>query len=71
MFEYNGYRGEVRSDDDALILHGQIVSIRDVVTFQGATLAELRQAFQDSVDDYLVFCRQRGEKPDAPVPAPS
>ena len=38
----------------------------DVITFEGETVKELKQAFQDSVDDYLDFCKQRGEEPEKP-----
>ncbi len=37
-----------------------------VITFEGATFAEVEQAFRDSIDDYLAFCAQRGEPPDRP-----
>jgi predicted HicB family RNase H-like nuclease len=30
-------------------------------------IAELRQAFADSVEDYLEFCAERGEAPDQPL----
>ncbi|MGE0199617.1 MAG: type II toxin-antitoxin system HicB family antitoxin [Candidatus Melainabacteria bacterium] len=66
MMEYKGYTGIVEFDDDANLFHGEVIDIRDVVTFQGATADELRQAFRDSVDDYLAFCRERGEDPDKP-----
>lgn len=59
MMEYKGYFGQVEFDDEAGIFHGEIINIRDVVTFQGATVNELRKAFRDSVDDYLAFCAQR------------
>jgi predicted HicB family RNase H-like nuclease len=29
-------------------------------------VAELKQAFQDSVEDYLAFCAERGEAPEKP-----
>jgi predicted HicB family RNase H-like nuclease len=64
--EYKGYVGEVEFDDEAKILHGEVIGIRDVVTFEGESVAEIEQAFRDSVDDYLDFCRQRGEDPDKP-----
>ncbi len=38
-----------------------------MITFQGKSVSELRKAFRDSVDDYLEFCRQRGESPDKPL----
>ncbi|MAA73905.1 MAG: toxin-antitoxin system HicB family antitoxin [Salinisphaeraceae bacterium] len=39
---------------------------QDVITFQGKTVEEIEKRFGDSVDDYLGFCAQRGEKPDKP-----
>jgi len=64
MMQYKGYIGKVELNADAKILHGEVVGIRDVVTFQGRTVKEIQKAFRDSVDDYLTFCRQRGEEPD-------
>jgi predicted HicB family RNase H-like nuclease len=43
-----------------------VINTRDVITFQGENAAELKQAFHDSVEDYLEFCEQRGEAPDKP-----
>jgi len=36
------------------------------ITFQGESAAELNKAFRESVDDYLDFCKSRGEEPDRP-----
>jgi predicted HicB family RNase H-like nuclease len=67
MMEYKGYRGRITAlDDRQNILHGEVVGINDVVTFQGKTSAELVQAFHDSVDDYLAFCEERSEVPEKP-----
>jgi predicted HicB family RNase H-like nuclease len=64
--EYKGYIGKVDIDEEAGILHGEVMNVRDVITFEGQTVEELRQAFEDSVDDYLNFCAQRGEEPEKP-----
>ncbi len=66
MMQYKGYIGRVEFDPDEMILHGEVVGIRDVVTFQGDSVQEIERAFRDSVDDYLAFCKQRGEQPDKP-----
>ena len=63
---YKGYSGTVRFDDEAEIFHGEVLGLRDVVTFQGVSVEELKGSFEDSVDDYLEFCAERGEKPDKP-----
>ncbi len=60
--EYKGYVAEVEFDDKADVFHGEVINLRDVVTFEGETVDELRKAFQDSVDDYLEFCAERGEE---------
>lgn len=66
MIEYKGYIGKVEFDDEAAVFHGEVVNTRDVITFQGESVKELRRAFKDSVDDYLAFCAERGEEPDKP-----
>jgi predicted HicB family RNase H-like nuclease len=66
MLNYKGYTGHVEYDDQAGIFHGEVLDLRDVITFQGTSVLELEQAFRESIDDYLEFCDQRGEKPDKP-----
>jgi predicted HicB family RNase H-like nuclease len=66
MMEYKGFVGNIEYDDEAELFHGEVINTRDVITFQGSSVAELRKAFRDSVDDYLAFCAQRGEKPEKP-----
>jgi len=64
--EYKGYIGGIEYDDEAGIFHGEVVNLRDVITFQGTCVDELRQALIDSVEDYLEFCDERGEEPEKP-----
>lgn len=66
MLKYKGYTGQVEFDDEAGIFHGEVIDLRDVITFQGQSVEELEQAFRDSIDDYLQFCLERGEAPDKP-----
>ncbi len=66
MMEYKGYIGKVEIDDEAGILYGEVVNVRDVITFEGTTVEEVQKAFRESVDDYLDFCAQRGESPEKP-----
>jgi predicted HicB family RNase H-like nuclease len=66
MMKYKGYTGYVEYDDEAKIFHGEVLGIKDVVTFQGTTVDELENAFKDSIEDYLAFCEERGEEPNRP-----
>lgn len=64
--EYKGYFAKIAFDDGDNIFHGEVINLRDVITFEGETVKELKQAFQDSIDDYLDYCAQRGEEPEKP-----
>jgi predicted HicB family RNase H-like nuclease len=61
---YDGYEALVTYGEDAELLHGDVMNLRDVITFQGRSVGELKQAFAESVTDYLAFCRERGEEPE-------
>ena len=66
MLKYKGYTGYVEFDDEAGIFHGEVLDLRDVITFQGKSVEEIDQAFRESVNDYLEFCEERREEPDKP-----
>lgn len=66
MMQYKGYVGKVEVDPQADLLYGEVLGLRDVITFEGHTPAEAEKAFHDSVDDYLEFCKERGELPEKP-----
>ena len=63
---YKGYQARVDLDEEAGLFHGEVINTRDVITFQGSSVEELKRAFEDSVDDYLDFCASRGEDPKKP-----
>lgn len=66
MLTYKGYIGHVVFDDEVEIFHGEVINTRDVITFQGSTVAEIKKAFKESINDYLEFCKERNEEPEKP-----
>lgn len=66
MMHYKGYDAVIEFDNDAELFHGEVVNLRDVITFQGSSASELKSAFADSVEDYIAFCEERGEEPEKP-----
>ncbi|NLS95747.1 MAG: type II toxin-antitoxin system HicB family antitoxin [Planctomycetaceae bacterium] len=64
--KHKGYHGKVSVDVDNGILHGTVLGIQDVVTFEGTTVPELVKAFEESVDEYLAFCAEVGHTPEKP-----
>ena len=63
---YKGYEAVVEYDEEAEIFHGEVTGLRDVITFQGRSVAELKKALAESIEDYLAFCKERGEKLEKP-----
>ncbi|MBF8747379.1 type II toxin-antitoxin system HicB family antitoxin [Pseudomonas monteilii] len=45
------------SDEDQLLI-GHVAGIRDMIGFHGESVRELRQAFEEAVDDYLETCKR-------------
>jgi len=66
MLEYKGYQGTAEFDYGAGIFFGEVVDMRDVITFQGKSVEELEQSFRDSVEEYLKFCEEMGRTPGKP-----
>ena len=64
MMKYKGYFADIAYDDKAKIFHGEVIGLKDIITFQGKSVDELKKAFQDSINDYLVWCDERGEQPE-------
>jgi predicted HicB family RNase H-like nuclease len=63
---YKGYEGIARFDEAAEMFTGEVINTRDVITFQGKSVRDLKRAFEDSVDEYLDFCKSRNEEPEKP-----
>lgn len=64
--KYNGYLGSTEVDVQDNVLHGKLLFIKDLVTYEASTPSELREAFEEAVDDYLEDCSEQGVEPDMP-----
>ena len=63
---HRGYGARVEYDDDDGIFFGKIAGIRDGVGFHADTVADLRAAFHEAVDDYIETCARIGKEPQKP-----
>ena len=66
MLEYKGYFGTVEYSAEDETLFGRIAFIKALVSYEGQTVRELKNAFEEAVDDYLDLCGQAGKKPEQP-----
>lgn len=61
--KYRGYAARIEYSEEDGCFVGHIAGIRDIVGFHGETVAELRSAFEEAVDDYLETCAKLGKEP--------
>ena len=59
---YKSYSARIEYSDEDGCFVGHIARIRDVVGFHGESVAELRTAFREAVEDYLESGRQRSSR---------
>ena len=61
------YEVVVVYDEDIAEFFGSVTGRRDGLTFIGSTLAQVKEEFRISFDDYLKFCAERGRTPDESI----
>ncbi|HRQ38810.1 MAG TPA: type II toxin-antitoxin system HicB family antitoxin [Chloroflexota bacterium] len=63
---YKGYAARIEYSDEDGCFIGYIAAIHDVIGFHAESVTELRQAFEEAVDDYLEACEKIGRAPQKP-----
>lgn len=66
ILRYGDYVGSAEISLEDNCLHGTILFIEDVVSYEAATTAELQTAFEEAVNDYTETCAQIGVEPQKP-----
>lgn len=64
--QYKGYTAKIEYSAEDGCLIGQLMGIQDIIGFHGDSVEEIRQAFEDSVDDYIALCAKIGKAPQKP-----
>ena len=63
---YQGYAARIEYSDEDGCFIGRIAGIDDVVGFHGESVAQLRAAFEEAVEDYLETCEKLNRAPQKP-----
>ena len=63
---YKGYASSLEYSDEDECFIGHIAGIKDRVGFHGESVTELRNAFQEAVEDYLETCEAVGKQSQKP-----
>lgn len=63
---HKGYTGSIIASVEDDCLHGKILFIEDIISYEGETIAELKNAFIAAVDRYIAYCLARKQEPQKP-----
>ena len=61
---YKDYVGSVRYSADDEVFFGKIEGIDDLVTFEGDSVPQLKEAFHEAVHDYIEIAKANGKQPE-------
>ena len=62
ILQYKDFIGSVHFNAADEIFFGKIEGIDDLVSFEGNTVSELKQAFEEAVNDYIILCKASGKR---------
>lgn len=61
--KYKNFIGSVNFSEEDDVFFGKIEGVNALVTFEGQTVDELKEAFKKAVSDYLELCSKKGINP--------
>lgn len=61
---YNGYTASLSYNSDDEVFFGKVIGVNDLIVFEGPSVTELKNGFQEAIDDYLETCEAIGKSPD-------
>jgi predicted HicB family RNase H-like nuclease len=65
--KYKGYSGTVEYSEEDECLFGKVIGMnKDLISYEGKTIGELKADFEAGIDIYLESCKERGVKPQKP-----
>ena len=62
VLQYKNFIGSVHFSADDNVFFGVIEGINDLITFEGKTVNEIKQSFEEAVNDYIEICKTTGKK---------
>ncbi len=63
---HKGYFAKINFDERDSIFWGKVIGIKDSITFEGETVAQLTKDFHNAIDHYLADCKKEKRTPAKP-----
>ena len=66
LLSYKNYHGTVEYSKEDKCLFGKVIGIKSLLSYEGDSVQELEEDFQDVIDRYLEDCKERNIEPEQP-----
>ena len=66
LLSYKNYNGTVEYSKEDSCLFGKVIVIKSLLSYEGDSVKELEQDFQNVIDEYLTDCKERNVEPEQP-----
>lgn len=66
LLSHRGFNGSIETSLDDECLHGKILFIDDLITYEGESIPEIKESFKNAVDRYLAHCEKSGRPANKP-----
>ena len=70
VLTHAGFSGSMEVSYADKCLHGKVLFIDDLITYEAETPGELNDAFVEAVDRYLAYCERTGKPANKPLGEP-
>lgn len=64
---HKGYTARIEFDERDNIFVGRVLGLHTMISFHGETVAELRSAFETSIEEFLRDCKEQAVRPEKPA----
>lgn len=60
LLKYKDYTGSVDYSEEDNCLYGKVLGMsKNMITYEGQDVNELRKDFEGAIDDYLIVCKAK------------
>lgn len=66
LLSYKNYNGTVEYSRVDSCLFGKVIGIKSLLSYEGDSVHDLEQDFQNVIDEYLRDCEERNVQPEQP-----
>lgn len=66
LLSYKNYNGTVEYSREDNCLFGKVIGLKSLLSYEGESLSELEQDFQNVIEEYLNECKEQNMEPEQP-----